>query len=985
MPVAPSPRPDSATVRASSRRALHVHVSDVMEHISAPVGGLFSPTVASGFCEAGAGAAAEGSLFTSPPAVTTVRVVGAVGGGADAERNGGCDGGAMPLAAPTRATYTTPFRMDFGLCGGGMIIPPHLLTAAYTVRSGAVAAALPEAALIEPQLRLSDSDFEEGPQRRGVPIPLSLLSCEHTCEYNSRTRREWLRLATSVAVVDVETAAAVLRGASVWAVGVVATSVTNYAVGDVVAIVAPHPRLPRVGKRGGGGRGDVAEAGVVGNKQSASEEVGDALCSTPFSGGGTPRPNLGSIVPVDVASVVRCADRWAARCAKCQVASLCGQEEGVADAEADAEEEGCASAQHPLNDDGSDADECYMFVACGLWCGDRSRVLGPSNSKKKKKKRVGDGALGGGGCDEEGGGSSHAAPPCASFFDPRTKTWHVSLAYEATANNLAIFVPPTATPYGHPPGEAIPFLLGVGDVEASSPSPLSQTPPPLPQPQQVFLQNLSSMVPALLLTAPFHSSPSLLQQSLSSSPRLFLDACAAPGGKTSHLISRLSSLAAAATAASTAFPSSSSASLSSPWGCFDFRVFACERSATRAKSLVALLQRHFGTAAAAMAVMATAASGVSHGSEDNSVAQQQQPNSFAAAKAMRIAKRKEQLMLARQAAEGAEKSANSNNNSNTNQRATHTEGGGSADVQAKTAVAEEEVLSVASPPLCTVFAGTDVSEWLRYFSPSPPPVASDDDGCAPSANATATVAHNSASPPACSSSRQQQHQQYPFDGILLDPPCTGLGLRPRLAPHTTTLEQIGQAADYQRSLFRACVARLRASSRPSSTSFEGEGEGGSGHTTHSHDRLSRRIVYSTCTTSLAENEDNVIGLLQWHNRSLGNTPCVEGEGHITDGSGADVSALCGGTSRSRNRRRRLRICRPSCPSDWDFVRSPLGQQGLSGTLRREEMERLNNTGTATADDLTAPLMCFRFMPSPGGSSELDGVGFFVCVFEVVEE
>mmetsp|Transcript_26195 Transcript_26195/g.62302 ORF Transcript_26195/g.62302 Transcript_26195/m.62302 type:complete len:414 (-) Transcript_26195:294-1535(-) len=68
-----------------------------------------------------------------------------------------------------------------------------------------------------------------------------------------------------------------------------------------------------------------------------------------------------------------------------------------------------------------------------------------------------------------------------------------------------------------------------------------------------------------------------------------------------------------------------------------------------------------------------------------------------------------------------------------------------------------------------------------------------------------------------------------FDYILLDAPCSGLGLRPRLA-QTATLRDLEGAAAYQRRLLEAAVALLRP--------------GGF-------------LVYSTCSIWPGENEANV--------------------------------------------------------------------------------------------------------------------------------
>eukprot|EP01065_Artemidia_motanka_P036871 TRINITY_DN44927_c0_g1_i1.p1 TRINITY_DN44927_c0_g1~~TRINITY_DN44927_c0_g1_i1.p1 ORF type:complete len:471 (+),score=142.43 TRINITY_DN44927_c0_g1_i1:48-1415(+) len=68
-----------------------------------------------------------------------------------------------------------------------------------------------------------------------------------------------------------------------------------------------------------------------------------------------------------------------------------------------------------------------------------------------------------------------------------------------------------------------------------------------------------------------------------------------------------------------------------------------------------------------------------------------------------------------------------------------------------------------------------------------------------------------------------------FDRVLLDPPCSGLGLRPRLR-HEATAPQLREFADYQKRLISTAHALLRP--------------GGV-------------LVYSTCTVSPWENEANV--------------------------------------------------------------------------------------------------------------------------------
>ena len=68
-----------------------------------------------------------------------------------------------------------------------------------------------------------------------------------------------------------------------------------------------------------------------------------------------------------------------------------------------------------------------------------------------------------------------------------------------------------------------------------------------------------------------------------------------------------------------------------------------------------------------------------------------------------------------------------------------------------------------------------------------------------------------------------------FDRILLDPPCSALGLRPRLS-HEVTLEELYGYRNYQRQFISVAISLLRV--------------GGF-------------LVYSTCTFYPLENEENV--------------------------------------------------------------------------------------------------------------------------------
>ncbi|KAG2441250.1 hypothetical protein HYH02_010093 [Chlamydomonas schloesseri] len=97
------------------------------------------------------------------------------------------------------------------------------------------------------------------------------------------------------------------------------------------------------------------------------------------------------------------------------------------------------------------------------------------------------------------------------------------------------------------------------------------------------------------------------------------------------------------------------------------------------------------------------------------------------------------------------------------------------------------------------------------------------------AAASAPDAADAATPPLGPPLGPPPYPPATFDAVLLDPPCSALGLRPRLL-HSWTLPQLRALAAYQRSLIVAAVAALR----PGGT-----------------------LVYCTCTVSPPENEANV--------------------------------------------------------------------------------------------------------------------------------
>jgi 16S rRNA C967 or C1407 C5-methylase (RsmB/RsmF family)/predicted ribosome-associated RNA-binding protein Tma20 len=73
-----------------------------------------------------------------------------------------------------------------------------------------------------------------------------------------------------------------------------------------------------------------------------------------------------------------------------------------------------------------------------------------------------------------------------------------------------------------------------------------------------------------------------------------------------------------------------------------------------------------------------------------------------------------------------------------------------------------------------------------------------------------------------------------FDKIVLDPPCSALGLRPKLCIEIKSLKDLNKHADYQRKFVRSAVSLLK--------------NGGT-------------LVYSTCTINSSENEKMVRHIL----------------------------------------------------------------------------------------------------------------------------
>lgn len=331
-------------------------------------------------------------------------------------------------------------------------------------------------------------------------------------------------------------------------------------------------------------------------------------------------------------------------------------------------------------------------------------------------------------------------------------------------------------------------------------------------PAPFFLQNHTSMLPVALLVQHLdHDHPHVL------------DACAAPGGKASLLISLLAgrerarqSLPAAAAAPSS---SSKDGKSDSP----RFKVICCERSSSRALSMESLLQQHFG-----------------HSSIG---------------------------------------------------RGTHF----LSDPSDMKKVVRQLVNNCSSED--ETYRGQSIQSFLTRGE------AGNDGG-------------------------------WVLDAVMLDPPCTGLALRPKLLPHTHSITAVTKAAEYQRSLFRSAVQLLRSS-------MERDGA------------VRKFIVYSTCTLTLEENEGSVLALLEE----------VEG----------------------------LLLVRASTPEEHRLCQSCVypGRGGGGGVsfLLQDEINAVQKEKEAHLgrEGDSSPVVVLRFMPRPSGQAAdvEDGVGFFVALFELL--
>lgn len=173
-----------------------------------------------------------------------------------------------------------------------------------------------------------------------------------------------------------------------------------------------------------------------------------------------------------------------------------------------------------------------------------------------------------------------------------------------------------------------------------------------------------------------------------------------------------------------------------------------------------------------------------------------------------------------------------------------------------------------------------------------------------------------------------------FDGILLDPSCSGLGLRPRLQPHVTSKKLIEDQADYQRVLFRSCMSYLRMGGNATAPPV---------------------IVYSTCTITLEENEGNVLRFLETYpSLRLARAQTV-----------AEVA-----------------LCAMSAAGEYMGGRRFLLEDEIMRIQSQREVQGTANSGKREL----APVLVLRFMPRWESSTRRtmdDGVGFFVAVFERV--
>lgn len=212
-----------------------------------------------------------------------------------------------------------------------------------------------------------------------------------------------------------------------------------------------------------------------------------------------------------------------------------------------------------------------------------------------------------------------------------------------------------------------------------------------------------------------------------------------------------------------------------------------------------------------------------------------------------------------------------------------------------------------------------------------------------------------------------------LDAVLLDPPCSGMGLRPKLLPHPHSLQDINGFADYQRKLFDSayCLLVYRLSTTSSC----------------------KHLVYSTCTITLEENEKNVLHFL----RSYPNV-------RLARAKGKEESCLCElfGVRRLADS--------TACATDHLSAKLPTSQNPRSRVLLADQILKLQEEkeSKSSAEPLASsfaslpPVLLLRIMPAlwrtaqsscvgileklgwngPCAAPIEDGVGFFVALFEV---
>ncbi|KPI83122.1 hypothetical protein ABL78_7854 [Leptomonas seymouri] len=211
------------------------------------------------------------------------------------------------------------------------------------------------------------------------------------------------------------------------------------------------------------------------------------------------------------------------------------------------------------------------------------------------------------------------------------------------------------------------------------------------------------------------------------------------------------------------------------------------------------------------------------------------------------------------------------------------------------------------------------------------------------------LAANAAGPAAAAAPPPPFNHTNTFDAILLDPPCTGLGLRPKLLPHIHSIASIQQSADYQRKLFDSCVRHLRCT--PTSPGV---------------------LVYSTCTTTLEENEANVLHFLRAYpslRLARASTPAH----HVLGGLSVTTYPRPSTEAAAHNNDAHDR---PSLPT-------LLLSQEILSLQREKEISAAALSASPVPPSSDAPLLALRFMPRAlqeyDRPSE-DSVGFFVAVF-----